>query len=330
MTNDNGNQTVPMVTANASTSRTIPILALVEKPRKFFGIDFKRKLEDDMYNIYSNVETSKEPWIALERKYKTEDAALKKFVAAKFYDYKIVYSKSVITQVQELKVIIHDLLADGINRINTNVESINYTICTNRIFIEGLDNKAAEKRCRGNLIKMGANIVEDTPQNNRKRKNVSRQKSNPSKKRFNENCYNCGKAGRKSIDCRATKKYKKKGRANMVEKHEDIDELCTMLFECNLVGNPKKWWIDYGATHHVCAIRETFATYAPIGPKETLSMGNSATAKIEGCGKIFLKMTFGKVVTLKNILHVPEIRKNLVSAGILIKNGFKCVFVSDK
>ncbi|XP_070055063.1 uncharacterized protein [Nicotiana tomentosiformis] len=52
--------------------------------------------------------------------------------------------------------------------------------------------------------------------------------------------------------------------------------------------------------------------------------------KIEGYGKIFLKMTSGKVLTLNNVLHVPTIRKNLVSTSLLVKNGFKCVFVSDK
>uniref|UniRef100_A0A1U7X9I3 Uncharacterized protein LOC104235442 n=1 Tax=Nicotiana sylvestris TaxID=4096 RepID=A0A1U7X9I3_NICSY len=120
----------------------------------------------------------------------------------------------------------------------------------------------------------------------------------PSKKRFNRNCYNCGKAGHKSVDCRTTKKDKKKGKTNMVEKYEDIDDL------------------------------EAFAAYAPV--EETLSMGNSATAKIEGCGTIFLKMTSSKVVTLNNVLHISEIRKNLVSIALLVKNGFKCVFVFDK
>ena len=43
-----------------------------------------------------------------------------------------------------------------------------------------------------------------------------------------------------------------------------------------------------------------------------------------------LKMTFGKVLTLNNVLHVPTIRKNLVSAALLVKNGFKYVLVSDK
>ena len=41
-------------------------------------------------------------------------------------------------------------------------------------------------------------------------------------------------------------------------------------------------------------------------------------------------MTSGKTLTLMNVLHVPEINKNLVSTSLLVKNGFKVVFVSDK
>ncbi|XP_070010977.1 uncharacterized protein [Nicotiana sylvestris] len=133
---------------------------------------------------------------------------------------------------------------------------------------------------------MGANIVEDAPQNNRKRKKAAGPKNNPSKKRFNGNCYNYGKAGHRYVDCHAPKKDKK-GQANMVEKHEDVDNLCAMLSECNLVGNPKEWWIDSGATRHVCAVSEAFAIYAHVGPEETLSMGNAAMAKIEGCERYF-------------------------------------------
>ena len=67
-------------------------------------------LDDILYNFYSNINTSKELWEALEKKYKAEDASLKKFVAAKFLDYKMVDIKAVVTQIQELQVIIHDLL----------------------------------------------------------------------------------------------------------------------------------------------------------------------------------------------------------------------------
>ena len=62
----------------------------------------------------------------------------------------------------------------------------------------------------------------------------------------------------------------------------DIEDLCTFLSECNLVGNPKEWWIDSAATRHVCAIKGMFSSYALAGPKEELHMRNSSTSKIEG------------------------------------------------
>ncbi|XP_070043149.1 uncharacterized protein [Nicotiana tomentosiformis] len=70
-------------------------------------------LEDDLYNVYNVMNTSKELWDALEKKYKTKDACLKIFVVAKFLDYKIMDSKTVGTQVQELQLIFHGLSAEG-------------------------------------------------------------------------------------------------------------------------------------------------------------------------------------------------------------------------
>ncbi|XP_019235109.1 PREDICTED: uncharacterized protein LOC109215491 [Nicotiana attenuata] len=255
-------------------------------------------LEDGLYNVYSVMKTSRELWNALEKKYKTEDAGLKKFVAAKFLDFKMIDGKSVITQVQELQVIVHDLLAEGMvineafqvaaliekppplwkdfknylkhKRKETTLEDLIV-----RLRIEE-DNKAAEKKSRGNSTIMGANIVEEAS-TSKKRKKSSGSTNYPSKKRFKGNCHNFGKVGYKATEC-----------------------------------------------------RELFTSYAPAGPDETVFMANSATAKIEGTGKVALKMTSGKIVTLKDVLHVPEMRKTLVSTSLLVKNGFKCVFVSDK
>ncbi|TMW94027.1 hypothetical protein EJD97_010860 [Solanum chilense] len=61
-------------------------------------------LEDDLYNVYSEMSTSIELWDALEKKYKTEDACLKKFVVTKFLDYKMVDSKTVGSQVQDFNL----------------------------------------------------------------------------------------------------------------------------------------------------------------------------------------------------------------------------------
>ena len=104
-----------------------------------------------------------------------------------------------------------------------------------------------------------------------------------------------------------------------------------MVSEINLVNsNPMEWWMDTGATRHVCSDKSLFKSFEQVDNGEKLFMGNSATSKIAGQGSVILKMTSGKELTLNNVLYVPEIRKNLVSGSLLNKHGFRIVFESDK
>ena len=73
-----------------------------------------------------------------------------------------------------------------------------------------------------------------------------------------------------------------------------------------------------------------FSTFEPTEIKEKVYLGNSATSEIKGQGNVVLKMTYGKELTLKNVLYVLEIRKNLVSSSLLKNNGFRLVFESNK
>ncbi|KAH9736282.1 hypothetical protein KPL71_018042 [Citrus sinensis] len=103
-----------------------------------------------------------------------------------------------------------------------------------------------------------------------------------------------------------------------------------VVSEVNLVGsNPREWWIDTGATRHVCSNKGLFTSFEAVSNREKLFMGNSATSEIEGQGKVILKMTSGKELTLNNVLYVPEIQKNLVSGSLLNKHGFRMVFELD-
>ncbi|KAL2465577.1 zinc knuckle (CCHC-type) family protein [Abeliophyllum distichum] len=69
-------------------------------------------LNDSLYGVYSIMKSAKELWDSLEKKYKTEDAGTKKFLVGKFLDYKMIDSKYVISQVQDLQVLLHDLHAE--------------------------------------------------------------------------------------------------------------------------------------------------------------------------------------------------------------------------
>ena len=110
----------------------------------------------------------------------------------------------------------------------------------------------------------------------------------------------------------------------------DID-LTAVISKVNLVGsNPKEWWINTDGTRNVSYDKKMFSTFEPIETGEKVFMGNSATSNKKGQGKVVLKMTSGKELTLKNVLYVPEIRRNLVFGSLLNSHGFRLVFESDK
>ena len=52
-------------------------------------------------------------------------------------------------------------------------------------------------------------------------------------------------------------------------------------------------------------------------------MGNNVTCKTVGIGSIRIKMYDGIVRTLTDVRHVPELRKNLISMGVLDDVGYK-------
>ena len=72
-------------------------------------------LDNTLYNVYSYIKTARELWESLEKKYKTENAGSKIFVVGKFLDFVMVDSKTVISQVQDLQLILHYIHTEGMS-----------------------------------------------------------------------------------------------------------------------------------------------------------------------------------------------------------------------
>jgi hypothetical protein len=101
--------------------------------------------------------------------------------------------------------------------------------------------------------------------------------------------------------------------------------LPTILSVCS----SPEWWIDTGANIHVCADISMFSSYQ-VGGTTSLLTGNSAHARVLGSSTVTLKLTSGETIQLKNVQHVPTIKKNLASGSLLCRDGFKLVFESNK
>lgn len=261
----------------------------------------------------------------------------------------MIDSKSVISQVQDLQVLLHDLHAEKMtvsesfqvaavieklppswrdfkNYLKHKRKEMNMEELIVRLRIEE-DTKKSERRNGGPSMEAKANMAESSSKKNMKRKHSNfapkKNENNQKNKKFKGDCFNCGKPGHRASDCRKPKKQI--DRAHIVETEnltEGVQEmhLSAVISECNSVGNPREWWVDTGATRHICAEKSVFSDYKPIDG-EQLFMGNSSSSKVEGQGKVTLKMTSGKELVLNNVLHVPDIRKNLVSGSLLCKKG---------
>ncbi|GJT05851.1 hypothetical protein Tco_0840313 [Tanacetum coccineum] len=106
--------------------------------------------------------------------------------------------------------------------------------------------------------------------------------------------------------------------------------------ERGLRTNPKTkvdaiaWWIDSGATTHVCKDHFWFKTYEPVEDGSILYMGDEHFAPVHSKGSMALELSSEKTITLFNVLYVPKLRKNLVSGPVLNKCRYKQVYESDK
>ena len=84
---------------------------------------------------------------------------------------------------------------------------------------------------------------------------------------------------------------------------DDVSDmnLLAVVSKVNFIGsNTKKWWVDTRAARHVFLDKKMFSTYQSIDNGEQLFMGNSSFSKVEGQGKVVLKMTSGKELTIND------------------------------
>ena len=86
----------------------------------------------------------------------------------------------------------------------------------------------------------------------------------------------CNKQGHRAKDCHSRKEQgnpkKKRPQANVTEVDNVSDmNLSTIVSEVNFIGsNTKEWWVDTGATRHVCSDKKMFSSYQSIDNGEQL------------------------------------------------------------
>ncbi|GJY82140.1 zinc finger, CCHC-type containing protein [Tanacetum coccineum] len=251
---------------------------------------------------------------SLEAKYMAEDASSKKFLVSNFTNYKMTDSKPVLEQCNELLDFKHTL--------KHLKEELTLVKLGSHLCIEESLRMQDSDKPKGNNV-TGPSVINMVEHNNSsrynenkgKRKHHDNTKADPNKK-YKVTCWKCGKPIHLKKDCKGGKAGNKANGAGI-----------NAYF---VQDNDIAWWVDSGATVHVYKDRCWFKTYESLNDGSILHMGNKSTTLVHGRGCVDLKFSSGKIVSLFNVLHVPNIRKNWVSRSILNNYGYKQVIESNK
>lgn len=104
--------------------------------------------------------------------------------------------------------------------------------------------------------------------------------------------------------------------------------------------NIDTWWLDSGATEHMCFNQTLFNEINGLKIKKQVKVGNGTLLEVRGTGNIKLRSWNGQKwldTELKNVFFVPELKVNLFSVSSALDKGFilqsnkeKCELLDDK
>ena len=136
-------------------------------------------------------------------------------------------------------------------------------------------------------------------------------------------CWNCGRTGHYKNQCKSAPKDKQvKAEANVTSTSGGDDALI-----CSLESKEESWVLDSGASFHATSQKEFFEKYVP-GNLGKVYLGDDQPCAIIGKGVVKIKLN-GSVWELKDVRHIPDLRRNLISVGQLASEGYTTIFHGD-
>jgi len=272
-------------------------------------------------------------WLKLESLYMTKTLPTRIYLKQKFYSFKMNDQKSIDENVDEFTKLVSDLenldvkiddedqaifLLNSLPKAYEQLcdtlkygrETLTLDEVVSAAYSKELDLNANPKNARAE----GLNVRGRTEKREKGKKSKSRSKS-----KSKTVCWNCNKEGHWRRQCPEKKKNPEKPapeESANVPNGLNFAEVLTVSD-----ADPKDQWIlDSGCSFHMTPRREWLFDYLPSNGK--VLMGNNHICDVHGAGSVKIKRPDGSIKILKEVRYIPELKRNLISLGVLDKAGY--------
>lgn len=289
-----------------------------------------------MYVHLQNARTAKEAWDALQTAF--EDKGLVRKIHLRRQLHSTTYSTSrnmedYITKMmqtaqklndigatvddQDLAIMMLSNLTDDFDPLVIALENCGKDLTTDLVKLKLLQEDA-RRSSQSTSYSEAALAVKSKPQ--QRWRNREKEKIMTSK-RFQGKCYHCGKEGHKIGECRSRIKTEK----------QSIKQNDSVLFTNDTKAN-YGWYIDSGASTHMCSSSDMYDTYQTCDAKAVYTADQRGLeAKGQGNIKVMLSLNKNKVETeIQDVLHVPQLKNNLLSVRQLATRGYTIKFKANR
>ena len=98
----------------------------------------------------------------------------------------------------------------------------------------------------------------------------------------------------------------------------------------NITHGSDDWLIDSGASKHMNGFKESFVRLSEHDSPHKVKLGDDYQYPIKGSGEYSYKLYSRNYLTMKEVLFVPGLKKNLLSISALDAKGMRVAFIDGQ
>ena len=341
-----------------------------ESPGEDASVEVRRKFTSDAKKAWTHIclaiepeyqihvrdtKTAKEAWDALKNQFARESLLQKVRLRQQYYSCRFRSGDNMLEHISHLRSLHNQLKEMG---VNIDDKELAMTLLASlpeefKPLIIALDAVGDENISYEKVKNMLLNDVDRTSDSKTAEDAFSAKRGWPGKgkqhnwnndkknkvKVFKGKCHNCQEKVHYARDCPKQKKNtenanqeRKNGSLYAAKEDDDLFTEDEALLTSDLVYN-SGWIIDSGATQHMTYEKDQLFNYVEFKQPCTVNLGDDRFILAYGKGTYRIVADLGdrvQNISLRDVLYLPDLEKNLLSVRAMVKLGANVEFVSDE